>query len=67
MSFSSPYASGVSYAVKISVGGINGLTGLAQNESANRKQDYLAVSRDNGQLSVEFAGKSVPPLTLLLS
>jgi hypothetical protein len=37
-------------AVKISVGGVNALTGLPQNETAQGKQDYLAVGPLNGQL-----------------
>jgi hypothetical protein len=37
-------------AVKISVGGVNALTGLPQNESANGKQDYLAINQKDGQL-----------------
>ncbi|KAF8546836.1 ubiquitin-domain-containing protein [Imleria badia] len=37
-------------AVKISVGGINALTGLPQNVSATPKQDYLLVGGENGQM-----------------
>ncbi|KAF8547915.1 ubiquitin-domain-containing protein [Imleria badia] len=37
-------------AVKISVGGVNALTGLPQNVSATPKQDYLSVGGQNGQL-----------------
>jgi hypothetical protein len=52
MSFSSPYggSSESSFAVKISVGGVNALTGLSQKENAIGKQDYLAVGGRNGQL-----------------
>jgi len=39
-----------SSAVKISVGGVNALTGLPQNESAKGKQDYLPIAEKNGQL-----------------
>ena len=39
-----------SSAVKISVGGVNALTGLPQNESVRGKQDYLAIADKNGQL-----------------
>jgi hypothetical protein len=39
-----------SSAVKISVGGVNALTGLRQNETANGTQDYLAVGGKQGQL-----------------
>jgi hypothetical protein len=38
-----------SYAVKISVGGVNALTGLPQNQSVVGKQDYIVVGGDNGQ------------------
>ena len=38
-----------SYAVKISVGGINALTGLPQDEPSKDKQDYLIVGGPNGQ------------------
>ena len=41
-----------SFAVKISVGGVNALTGLSQSERATGKQDYLAVGGKNGQLWV---------------
>jgi hypothetical protein len=37
------------YAVKISVGGVNALTGLPQNQSVEGKQDYIVVGGDNGQ------------------
>ncbi|KAF9226088.1 hypothetical protein BS17DRAFT_776632 [Gyrodon lividus] len=37
-------------AVKISVGGVNVLTGLPQNASAKGKQDYLPIGGENGQL-----------------
>jgi hypothetical protein len=53
MSFSPPYgpeSSESSFAVKISVGGVNALTGLSQRENAIGKQDYLAVGGRNGQL-----------------
>ena len=46
MSFSAP----CSFAVKVSVGGVNALTGLSQKENAIGKQDYLAVGGQNGQL-----------------
>ena len=46
-------------AVKVSVGGINALTGTAQNALFNDKQDYLAVGGRNGQRMV-----SQPPLEL---
>jgi len=36
-------------AVKISVGGINALTGLPQNQSVKGKQDYVVVGGSNGQ------------------
>ena len=36
-------------AVKISVGGINALTGLPQNQSVKGKQDYIVVGGRNGQ------------------
>ncbi|KII88774.1 hypothetical protein PLICRDRAFT_176316 [Plicaturopsis crispa FD-325 SS-3] len=40
-----------SCAVKISVGGLNALTGLPQNEpSKGKQQDYLAINDKNGQL-----------------
>ena len=54
ISFSQHSDFGISYAVKISVGGINGLTGLAQGESTKGKQDYLAVGWRDGQLYVYF-------------
>ena len=38
-----------SYAVKISVGGVNALTGLPQNQSVEGKQDYIVVGGNNGQ------------------
>lgn len=38
-----------SYAVKISVGGVNVLTGLPQNQSVEGKQDYIVVGGVNGQ------------------
>ena len=37
------------YAVKISVGGINALTGLPQNQRVEGKQDYIVVGGPNGQ------------------
>lgn len=37
-------------AIKVSVGGINALTGLNQNSESNGKQDYVAVNLDGGQL-----------------
>ena len=39
-----------SFAVKVSVGGVNALTGLSQKENSKGKQDYLAVGGKNGQL-----------------
>ena len=50
MSFSHGSVSSESFAVKISVGGVNVLTGLSQKENAIGKQDYLAVGGKNGQL-----------------
>jgi hypothetical protein len=47
MSFNCSHSS---FAVKISVGGVNALTGLSQRENAKGKQDYLAVGGKNGQL-----------------
>ncbi|ETW84765.1 hypothetical protein HETIRDRAFT_425984 [Heterobasidion irregulare TC 32-1] len=41
-----------SYVVKISVGGVNALTGVPQNASSCRKQDYLPVGGEGGQLQV---------------
>ncbi|KIK79448.1 hypothetical protein PAXRUDRAFT_834089 [Paxillus rubicundulus Ve08.2h10] len=37
-------------AVKISVGGVNALTGLPQNVKAKGKQDYVPIGGDHGQL-----------------
>ena len=37
-------------AAKISVGGVNALTGLPQNVSATLKQDYLPIGGQNGQM-----------------
>ena len=34
---------------KISVGGVNALTGLPQNQSVEGKQDYIVVGGANGQ------------------
>jgi hypothetical protein len=48
MSFE-PANRGCSYAVKISVGGVNVLTGLPQNQSVEGKQDYVVVGGVNGQ------------------
>ena len=39
-----------SFAVKISVGGVNALTGLSQRENTIGKQDYLPVGGESGQL-----------------
>ena len=39
-----------SYAVKISVGGVNTLTGVPQNASSCGKQDYLPIGGEGGQL-----------------
>lgn len=49
MSFETARPTSDSYAVKISVGGINALTGLPQNQSVKGKQDYVVVGGDNGQ------------------
>jgi hypothetical protein len=49
MSFE-PVSNGGSFAVKISVGGVNALTGLPQNVSAAGKQDYLPIGGASGQL-----------------
>ena len=48
MSFKPAYDS--SFAVKISVGGVNALTGSSQKENTIGKQDYLAIGGKNGQL-----------------
>jgi hypothetical protein len=48
MSFKPAYGS--SFAVKISVGGVNALTGSSQKENTIGKQDYLAIGGKNGQL-----------------
>ena len=48
MSFDVPDKRGL--AVKVSVGGINALTGLPQNLSATPKQDYLPIGGKNGQM-----------------
>jgi hypothetical protein len=48
MSFESAWKFG-SYAVKISVGGVNALTGLPQNQTVEGKQDYIVVGGANGQ------------------
>ena len=50
ISFEPAYNSQSSFAVKISVGGVNALTGLSQKENAKGKQDYLAVGGKKGQL-----------------
>ena len=48
-------------AVKVSVGGVNALTGLSQSVSEQGKQDYLALSKsDYGQLCVTCLNKSNP-------
>jgi hypothetical protein len=51
MSFepASAWQGGLSYAVKISVGGVNALTGLPQNQTVEGKQDYIVVGGANGQ------------------
>ena len=50
MSFESIYPrKDISSAVKISVGGVNALTGLPQNQSVEGKQDYVVVGGVNGQ------------------
>lgn len=47
-------------AVKVSVGGVNALTGLSQSVSEPRKQDYFALSRsDYGQLCVTHLNTSI--------
>ena len=38
-----------SYVIKISVGGVNALTGLPQNQSVEGKQDYIVVGGASGQ------------------
>ena len=48
MSFNAPVGRGV--AAKISVGGVNALTGLPQSVSATPKQDYLPIGGQNGQM-----------------
>ena len=48
MSFNVQPEQGV--AAKISVGGVNALTGLPQNVSATPKQDYLPIGGRNGQM-----------------
>ncbi|KAF8547911.1 hypothetical protein OG21DRAFT_829493 [Imleria badia] len=57
MSFCDPQQRGI--AVKISVGGVNALTGLPQNVCAMPKQDYLPVGGQNGQMWLD--GISVSP------
>ena len=37
-------------AVKISVGGVNALTGLPQNAGASPQQDYLPIGGPDGQM-----------------
>jgi len=49
MSFEQAGYGDSSHAVKISVGGINALTGLPQNQRVEGKQDYVVVGGDNGQ------------------
>jgi hypothetical protein len=53
MSFNVPNeqrGGGGGVAAKISVGGVNALTGLPQNVSATPKQDYLPIGGQNGQM-----------------
>ena len=50
MSFKTTYNCSQFFAVKISVGGVNSLTGLSQRENTIGKQDYLAIGGKNGQL-----------------
>ena len=50
MSFKPAYNTKSSFAVKISVGGVNALTGFSQKENMKGKQDYLAIGGKNGQL-----------------
>ena len=48
ISFKSP---GTDVAVKVSVGGVNALTGLPRDEPAPEDiQDYLPVNKEKGQL-----------------
>ena len=49
MSFEPANSFAGSYAVKISVGGVNALTGLPQNQRVEGKQDYIVVGGANGQ------------------
>lgn len=39
-----------SYAVKISVGGVNALTGTPQASVSQDKQDYLAIKKEGGKM-----------------
>jgi hypothetical protein len=50
ISFKPPNGFRSSFAVKISVGGVNALTGFSQRENTIGKQDYLAIGGINGQL-----------------
>ena len=50
-----------SYAVKISVGGVNALTGVPQDARSCGKQDYLPVGGEGGQLPVLSFFLSVVP------
>jgi hypothetical protein len=50
MSFKPAYNPRSSFAVKISVGGVNALTGSPQGANTIGKQDYLAIGGKNGQL-----------------
>lgn len=44
------FSSSSPYAVKISVGGVNALTGTPQALVSQGKQDYLAVKPERGQM-----------------
>ncbi|KIJ11858.1 hypothetical protein PAXINDRAFT_83862 [Paxillus involutus ATCC 200175] len=50
VSFGNRDGSRESLAVKISVGGVNALSGLPQNVNAKGKQDYLPIGEGHGQL-----------------
>ncbi|OCH84774.1 hypothetical protein OBBRIDRAFT_839456 [Obba rivulosa] len=50
ISFKNSQALSSDYAVKVSVGGVNALTGKPQNETSAGKQDYLAIKKTGGQL-----------------
>ncbi|TFY61138.1 hypothetical protein EVJ58_g4686 [Rhodofomes roseus] len=50
ISFSHPYGTGQHHAVKVSVGGVNALTGKPQDMYSEGHQDYLAINNNSGQL-----------------